>query len=75
VVAIAMVPMGAEGRSWRPMTGVRFVGDEERVLYHARLEDAKVWITEGKDPPSMSELVTMRLFFQVVTFLFSTKTP
>ena len=36
-----------------PLTGVRFVSDEERVLYHARLEDAKVWITAAKDPPSM----------------------
>ena len=36
-----------------PLSGVRFVGDDERVLYHARLEDLKPWIAEGADPPAM----------------------
>jgi hypothetical protein len=27
-----------------PMSGVRFTRDDERVLYHARLEDMKAWL-------------------------------
>ena len=36
-----------------PMAGVRFTRDEERVLYHARLEDLKPWMVRGADPPAM----------------------
>ncbi len=36
-----------------PLKGVRFTHDGERVLYHARLEDMKAWITEGAHPPAM----------------------
>ena len=36
-----------------PMTGVRFVGDEERVLCPSTLADWKRWHTPGVDPPSM----------------------
>jgi len=36
-----------------PLSGVRFTADNERVLYHARLEEIKPWIAEGLDPPSM----------------------
>jgi 6-phosphofructokinase 1 len=36
-----------------PLSGVRFTCDEERVLYHARLEDIKPWIAELVDPPAM----------------------
>ncbi len=35
------------------MSGGRFVREDERVLYHARLEDLKPWISEGQDPPAM----------------------
>ncbi len=36
-----------------PLSGVRFTRDDERVLYHTRLEDMKAWIAEGADPPAM----------------------
>jgi 6-phosphofructokinase 1 len=36
-----------------PMKGARFTRDDERVLYHARLEDIKPWIDIRTDPPSM----------------------
>jgi len=42
-----------ECRIASPMAGVRFTSDNERVLYHARLEDTKVWIEKCADPPSM----------------------
>ena len=36
-----------------PMKGARFTRDDERVLYHARLEEIKPWIDRRTDPPSM----------------------
>src|SRR5262245_30789717 len=36
-----------------PMSGVRFVEDAERVLYHADLEELKGWLAEGLEPPAM----------------------
>jgi 6-phosphofructokinase 1 len=36
-----------------PMSGVRFTSDDERVLYHARLEDLKPWVDKRVDPPAM----------------------
>nr|WP_255481729.1 MULTISPECIES: ATP-dependent 6-phosphofructokinase [Ramlibacter] len=36
-----------------PMRGVRFVGDDERVLYHARLEDLGPWLQAHAEPPAM----------------------
>jgi 6-phosphofructokinase 1 len=36
-----------------PLSGVRFVRDDERVLYPARLEELKPWLAEGADPPAM----------------------
>ncbi len=36
-----------------PMSGSRFTHDDERVLYHSRLEDVKPWIAEGQEPPAM----------------------
>jgi len=36
-----------------PMSGVRFTRDDERVLYHARLEEIKAWIDKCSDPPAM----------------------
>jgi 6-phosphofructokinase 1 len=35
------------------MKGVRFVRDDERVLYHARLEELKPWIDKHVGPPAM----------------------
>ncbi len=36
-----------------PLSGVRFTRDDERVLYHARLEDMNACIAKGADPPAM----------------------
>ena len=36
-----------------PMTGVRFIDDDERVLYHARLEGLKPFLDRGADPPAL----------------------
>jgi len=33
------------------MSGVQFVDDEEKVLYHSRLKDVQPFIKEGKTPP------------------------
>jgi 6-phosphofructokinase 1 len=42
-----------ECRFASPLSGVRFTPDNERVLYHTRLEDVKKWITEVASPPAM----------------------
>jgi len=42
-----------ECRIASPMSGVRFTRDDERVLYHARLEELKSWIEKRADPPAM----------------------
>jgi 6-phosphofructokinase 1 len=36
-----------------PMSGVRFTRDDQRVLYHAELEDVKAWLGRAEDPPAM----------------------
>jgi 6-phosphofructokinase 1 len=36
-----------------PMSGVRFVTDDEHVLYHSNLSDIRKFLDEGKSPPSM----------------------
>jgi 6-phosphofructokinase 1 len=36
-----------------PLSGVRFAGEDERVLYHSRLNDLKACMVTGKEPPSM----------------------
>ena len=36
-----------------PLSSVRFTGDDERILYHARLEDIQESLAEGADPPAM----------------------
>jgi 6-phosphofructokinase 1 len=47
-----------------PMSGVRFVGDEERVLYPSTLADWKRLQTPGADPPSMEAAgPRQRIFF------------
>jgi 6-phosphofructokinase 1 len=42
-----------ECRILSPMSGVRFTGDDERVLYHATLAEMKPWLDRGLEPPSM----------------------
>ncbi len=47
-----------------PLSGVRFTCDDERVLYHARLDEIKPWITGRADPPAMEAAGPReRLFF------------
>ena len=36
-----------------PMSGVRFVVDDEHVLYHSNLKDIRQYLGERKSPPSM----------------------
>jgi 6-phosphofructokinase 1 len=36
-----------------PMSGVRFIHDEERVLYHVSFEEMKGWLDRGVEPPAM----------------------
>ena len=36
-----------------PMKGARFTSDNERVLYHALLDDMKPWTARHADPPWM----------------------
>ncbi len=36
-----------------PMSGVRFTGDDERVLYHSMFAEMKPWLDRGLEPPSM----------------------
>ena len=36
-----------------PMSGSRFTHDDERVLYHSRLEEVKPLLAEGRDLPAM----------------------
>ncbi len=53
-----------ECRFRSPLSGARFVSDDERVLYHARLEDMRPWLAEGADPPAMEVAGPReRLFF------------
>jgi 6-phosphofructokinase 1 len=48
-----------------PMSGVHFVADDERILYPARLEELKVWLDQGTDPPSMESAGPReRVFFE-----------
>ncbi len=42
-----------ECRITSPMSHVRFTRDDERVLYHSRLEEMKAWIDKRGDPPAM----------------------
>jgi len=48
-----------------PMPGVRFTRDDERVLYHARLEEIKTWVDKRADPPAMEAAGPReRIFFE-----------
>ena len=42
-----------ECRFRSPLSSVRFTRDDERILYHARLEAIKESLAEGADPPAM----------------------
>jgi 6-phosphofructokinase 1 len=58
------IPTLGECRVRSPLSGVRFTGDDERVLYHSRLEDLRSWIGRGADPPAMEAAGPReRLFF------------
>jgi 6-phosphofructokinase 1 len=47
-----------------PMSGVRFVGDGERILYHASLPALRSYLDAGADPPSFEAAGPReRLFF------------
>jgi 6-phosphofructokinase 1 len=51
-----------------PMSGVRFVGDEERVLYHVTFAEMKSWLDKGLEPPAMETAgPRRRLFFDPST--------
>ena len=54
-----------ESRIPSTLSGVRFTRDEERVLYHSRLEDLKPWTDKGTDPPVMEAAGPReRIFFE-----------
>jgi 6-phosphofructokinase 1 len=46
-----------------PMFDVRFVGDEDRVLYHVTLEETKRWLDRGAELPSMETAGPRRMLF------------
>ena len=46
-----------------PMSGVRFTTDDERVLYHSRLEDLKPWLDAGTSPPAMESAGPREMVF------------
>ena len=47
------IPRLGECRIPSPMSHVRFTRDDERVLYHSRLEEMKAWLDKHTDPPAM----------------------
>ncbi len=48
-----------------PMPRVRFTSDDERILYHARLEDLRPYLDRGDAPPGMEAAgPRARIFFQ-----------
>jgi 6-phosphofructokinase 1 len=46
-----------------PMSGVRFTGDTERVLYHHTLEGMTPWLDRGAAPPAMEFAGPRRMLF------------
>jgi 6-phosphofructokinase 1 len=54
-----------ECRVRSPLSAVRFTRDDERVLYHARLEELKPFLERGVDPPAMEAAGPReRIFFE-----------
>lgn len=46
-----------------PMSGVRFVDDDERVLYHVSLREIKAWLDKATEPPAMETAGPRRMLF------------
>jgi 6-phosphofructokinase 1 len=46
-----------------PMSGVRFVDDDERVLYHVSFHEMKGWLDKGAEPPAMETAGPRRTLF------------
>ena len=46
-----------------PMSGVRFIQDDERVLYHASLREVKAGLANGVEPPAMQTAGPRRTLF------------
>jgi 6-phosphofructokinase 1 len=46
-----------------PMSGVRFVRDDERVLCHVSLQELKTWLGKGVEPPAMETAGPRRTLF------------
>ncbi len=46
-----------------PMSDVRFIRDDERILYHARFEDMRPWIEKSAVPPSMEAAGPREMIF------------
>jgi 6-phosphofructokinase 1 len=44
-----------EGQITSPITGVRFVNDEEHVLYHSDLRAIKSYLDAGREPPCLEK--------------------
>lgn len=42
-----------EGRFPSPMQMGHFTGDDERIMYHSRLEEIKPYLDQGMEPPTM----------------------
>jgi 6-phosphofructokinase 1 len=52
-----------ECRHPSPLSGVRFTGDDERLLYHSTLEGIKPWLDTGAAPPAMEAAGPRRMLF------------
>jgi len=44
-----------EGQITSPITGVRFVNDEEHFLYHSDLKAIKGYLEAGREPPFLAK--------------------
>jgi 6-phosphofructokinase 1 len=57
-----------EGRITSPISGVRFVNDEDHVLYHSDLETIKSYLDTGREPPYLEMAGPReRIFFDPAT--------
>ena len=46
-----------------PLSGVRFTGDDERVLYHSTLAGIRPYLDKGEAPPAMESAGPRRMLF------------